>query len=407
MEYGIFPPSAPIKGKVRLPSSKSISNRVLMIRALSRNTFPIGNLSDSDDTRIMIRVLQENPETVHVGHAGTAMRFLTAYYAAMGVPCVITGSDRMLNRPIGSLVQALNDLGAGISYVNKPGFPPVRTSGNPLQGGILRIGANVSSQFISALLLIAPALQGGLTLHLEGDIVSASYIRMTLALMRVFGINASFEKACIRIIPGTYHQVPYTVESDWSAASYWYTLVALLPGSEIFLEGLSEERLQGDALVADFFARLGVKSHYEAGGVQLSHQGTRCRFFEENFLECPDIVQTLVVALCLLNIPFRISGAETLRIKETDRIAALQTELLAMGYPVTETAPGILEWNGERKKAAEHLRIATYQDHRMAMAFAPASVYFPGLTICDPGVVSKSYPGYWKDLSQSGFEVRL
>lgn len=392
--------------RIHLPASKSISNRVLIIRALSGDHFPIHNLSESDDTRVMRTALQEDADPVNIGHAGTAMRFLTAYFAASAQSRQITGSERMLKRPIENLVRALNELGAEVTYEGQFGFPPVRTSGLPLKGGALTISAQVSSQFTTALLLIAPVLPGGLSLHLDGKIVSASYIRMTLALMKQFGVDSCFESSRISIPSQAYAGKEYVVESDWSAASYWYQILSLIPDSEVFLEGLSGESVQGDAKVAVLFSLLGVDSLFTEHGVRLTRTAAHCEFFEADFIECPDLVQTMVVTLCLLGIPFRITGAETLRIKETDRIAALQSELLKLGYVVQEPAEGVLTGDGKRKPVSESpLRIATYDDHRMAMSFAPAGLFFPGLVIEDAGVVSKSYPDYWKDLVQFGVEV--
>ncbi|MDD4032253.1 MAG: 3-phosphoshikimate 1-carboxyvinyltransferase [Bacteroidales bacterium] len=393
--------------RITLPASKSISNRLLIIRALSKDPFVIGNLSDSDDTRVMIHALEQEGVTVDIGHAGTAMRFLSAYFAASAQKKLITGSERMLNRPIGDLVQALNKLGAGIRYAGRQGFPPVETSGNPLTGGHLQISAGVSSQFISALLLIAPSLPGGLVIDLQGQMVSASYIRMTLALMKQCGVCAVFDRQQIRIPFQSYQGKDFKVESDWSAASYWYQMVSFIPGAEVFLEGLSRESVQGDAKVASLFSLLGVKSSFSSEGVLLYGSGDRCSFFESDFIECPDLVQTFAVTLCFLGIPFRITGAETLRIKETDRIMALQTELSKFGFMVSEPSPGILTWDGKRKSIDEviPIRIATYHDHRMAMAFAPASIFHPGLVIEDISVVSKSYPDYWCNLAQFGFEA--
>ncbi|MDR2806111.1 MAG: 3-phosphoshikimate 1-carboxyvinyltransferase [Dysgonamonadaceae bacterium] len=394
MIYTLQAPSV-IQTEVHLPASKSISNRVLILNVLSKSPYPIENLSDSDDTRALYQALQSSASELDVGAAGTSMRFLTACLSqrdASPQPSrwTITGSDRMKNRPIGLLVDALRQCGAEIAYLEKEGFPPLHIHGRKLRGGKIVLNGGVSSQYISALLMIAPCMENGLTLCLEGNVVSQPYIRMTLGLMEQFGIEAHWEDSVIEIPPQPYVPHPFRVESDWSAASYWYEIQALAPeNSRIERIGLEKNSLQGDAKVERLFEQL------------LRTNG----LFRYDFVHEPDLAQTFAVTCCLLNKPFRFTGLQSLRIKETDRLIALQTELRKLGYPIQIESDSVLEWTGERCAADPHPVIATYEDHRMAMAFAPACLKTGEIRIADPGVVSKSYPRYWDDLAAAGFII--
>jgi 3-phosphoshikimate 1-carboxyvinyltransferase len=373
-----------------LPASKSISNRVLILNALSKSPYPIENLSDSDDTIVLQKALCSSGSDFDIGAAGTSMRFLTAYWSQSDVACTLTGSERMKNRPIGLLVDALRQCGASIAYVEKEGFPPLRIQGKRLQGGAIVLNAGVSSQYISALLMIAPGMEKGLRLRLEGTVISQPYIRMTLGLMETFGIKAQQEDHLITIAPQAYVSAPFRVESDWSAASYWYEIRALAPEhSRIEWTGLEPDSLQGDAKVDRLFEEL-----RRSPGV-----------FHYNFVNEPDLAQTLAVTCCMSNVPFRFTGLQSLRIKETDRLLALQTELRKLGYAIRIVSGSALEWTGERCASDPYPIIATYEDHRMAMAFAPACLKTGALRIADPAVVSKSYPRYWDDLRSAGFIV--
>lgn len=405
MKYTTSFPNRKLYGKISLPASKSISNRLLIIRASSPDDFPLDGLSDSDDTQALQQGLQSVTDVIDIGHAGTSMRFLTAYLAATGQVKTVTGSGRMKNRPIGDLVSALNQLGASISYPEKTGYPPIRTSGNPISGNFIEISGNVSSQFISAMLLVAPTLPYGLTIRIKDEPVSTSYIRMTLELMQQAGVCSVWEKDAITVARQDYRSEGMTVERDWSAASYWYQMAALAADAEILLEGMTEKSLQGDAIISQMACAFGVQTQYTPEGALLTKYGSICRSLELDLINTPDLVQTMVVACCLNNIRFRFAGVQTLRIKETDRVAALQNELLKLGYCVKETKPGIMEWNGERTEPQQTVCISTYHDHRMAMAFAPAAIHFPGLQIEDPKVVSKSYPNFWNDLKKVGFMI--
>ena len=405
MKYTLSFRGGNLRGKVSLPSSKSISNRLLIIRALSLGGFPLEGLSDSDDTRVLQQGLQSTSELIDIGHAGTSMRFLTAYFAATGQAKMLTGSERMKNRPIGDLVDALNRLGAGILYLEKQGCPPVRTSGKPLSGNFIEINGNVSSQFISAMLLVAPALPDGLTIRIKGKPVSASYIKMTLELMQQAGVGSTCENNIITVARQDYRSEGICVERDWSAASYWYQMAALADDAELLLEGVAEKSLQGDAMIVQIARELGVETRFSSEGALLYKHKNICQRLDFDFINIPDLVQTVAVTCCLKNIPFRFSGVQTLRVKETDRIAALQNELLKLGYCIRETEPGVIEWNKERVEPQRTPCIATYHDHRMAMAFAPAAIRFSGLQIEDPEVVSKSYPNYWNEIENVGIMI--
>lgn len=387
-------------GEVRLPASKSISNRVLVINALSESIFPVENLSDCDDTDSMLRVLRSNDCRFDVGHAGTAMRFLTAYLSRIVGCWEITGSERMKQRPIAVLVDALNELGAKIEYLGNPGCPPLRIYGSRLTGGEICIPASVSSQYVSALMMIAPYMEMGLKITLEGKIVSRTYIEMTARIMREFGAVANFGGNVISVEACPYVSVPYRVESDWSAASYFYEILAIAGKGELCLPGLAGDSLQGDAGQIRVWEKLGVKTFFEEGRVILRKGQPETACLKYDFVEMPDVVQSFAVACCVVGIPFDFSGVETLRIKETDRLAALKAELAKLGYILDVDGNNRLAWDGRRCEAAADPEIETYHDHRMAMAFAPAALKHPGLRIVNRAVVSKSFPDYWGQLQK-------
>ena len=415
MQYTVSAPAA-LHASIQLPASKSISNRALILHSLAHGNILPCNLSDCDDTRVMIRALDGNPEHIDILAAGTAMRFLTAYLSVTPGTRTITGTQRMQQRPIRILVDALRELGARIEYVNNEGFPPLRITGGELKKEEISLAGNVSSQYISALLMIGAVLPKGLHLHLTGDIISRPYINLTLQLMRDFGAQADWSTDnSITVSPGGYRDVPFTVESDWSAASYWYQIMALhsmkneklkMKSSEIELLGLFPHSYQGDSRGAEVFSRLGIKTEYTERGVKLIKSGTPVEYLEEDMVDIPDLAQTFVVTCCLMNIPFRFTGLQSLKIKETDRITALITELHKLGYVVRSEQDRILMWDGERCPAEEEPIIETYEDHRMAMAFAPVCLVLPQIKIDEPQVVSKSYPTYWDNLKQAGFEIQ-
>lgn len=398
-----------MRGRIILPSSKSISNRALTINALAGGLIEPENVSDCDDTRVMREWLSLRPKTIDIGAAGTAMRFSTALLAVSEGEHIITGTERMKNRPISVLVEALRQLGAEVEYVEKEGYPPLCIKGNMnLEGGEVSLPGNVSSQYISALLMIAPKLKKGLRLTLTGNIVSRPYIDMTLSVMRAYGACAAWEGECIVVKPVPYVSRPYKVESDWSAASYWYEMVALAEDvdAEVVLPGLFADSLQGDSHGAELFEQLGVHTEHRGDEVVLTKQGKCVEFLQHDFVEMPDLAQTFVVTCCMMGIPFHFTGLQSLKIKETDRILALKTELAKLGFCIEDRNDSELLWNLQKCSAdGAKCGIDTYEDHRMAMAFAPAAWKMGNIIINDPQVVSKSYPRYWEDLTSVGFEV--
>lgn len=426
MQFKLSAPST-VRATIQLPASKSISNRALILHALAHGTTPPYNLSDCDDTLVMIKALDENNETIDIMAAGTAMRFLTAYLSVTSGTHLLTGTARMQQRPIQILVDALRELGAQIEYAGKEGFPPLRITGTELTGNEISLKGSVSSQYISALLMIGPVLKNGLRLHLTGEIISRPYINLTLQLMKDFGAQAAWvSDSCIEVAPKPYTPVSYKVESDWSAASYWYQIAALAEEAEIELVGLFRHSYQGDSRGAEVFARLGIETEFTGNGVLLkkseawlnkNNAGNKNdgrpdqkdkalpKRLDEDFVDIPDLAQTFVVTCCLLDIPFRFTGLQSLKIKETDRISALKTELRKLGYILHDEQDSILRWEGERCEPEAEPVINTYEDHRMAMAFAPAAYRFPEMRIADPQVVSKSYPTYWNNLRQAGFVI--
>lgn len=404
MTYRLTPPDT-LNSRIDLPASKSLSNRALMLNALSKGTGRLSNLSDCDDTRVMVEALRSGTHHIDIGAAGTAMRFLTAYLSLQPGTWTLTGTERMKNRPIGLLVDALRILGARIDYPERPGYPPLTITGGPLKGGSVCIDGGISSQYLSALIMAGPCMDAGLTLQIQGQLISTPYARMTLQMMAAFGVEATWEADRIRIPSAEYRTVDYTVESDWSAASYWYELLCLAPEGELFLKGLAANSLQGDAAIATFFEPLGVRTTWEPGGVRLTKIPVTASRFEVDLTDQPDLAQTLVVTCLALNLPFRLTGLSSLKIKETDRIAALQAESARLGYVLEETPANGLSWHGKRCIPMEQPTIRTYEDHRMALSFSPFAFKLKGLCIEHPEVVGKSYPSYWKALETVGFKV--
>lgn len=392
-------PATAVNLDIQLPSSKSISNRALILNALAYSPYDILNLSDCDDTRVTVKALNSDDTTFDIGAAGTSMRFLTAFLSKTVGEWVITGSERMKNRPIKLLVDALNSLGAKIEYLEKDGYPPLKIFGSALMGGEISLNGGVSSQYISALMMVAPYMVNGLKITLEGNVISVPYIRMTMKMMEDYGVKVTFDNHVIDVRPQVYKPIQYTVESDWSAASYWFEILSIAGSGQIFLKGLYEQSTQGDSAVAPLFAQLGVASEFSPEGVLLKASGRYTDKFEYNFVNQPDLAQTFAVTCCMRGIPFHFSGVQSLKIKETDRIAALINELAKLGYVLHEPVDSELAWSGERCTPAATISIRTYEDHRMAMAFAPAALCQP-LVIEEPQVVSKSYPSFWDDFSK-------
>jgi 3-phosphoshikimate 1-carboxyvinyltransferase len=414
MQYEIKAPQV-LNQTIKLPASKSISNRALIIHALSGGAILPDNLSDCDDTTVIINALQNNPHEINIKAAGTAMRFMTAFLSVKdGEEHVLTGTERMKHRPIGVLVDALRHLGADISYVGDEGFPPLRIKGRKLEGGLLEVPGNISSQYISALLMIGPTLKNGLTLRLTGDVISRPYIDLTLWTMREFRADADWSDfETISVTPKPYKERNYYIENDWSAASYWYEMMALSTheDDEIRLEGLMDGSKQGDSSVRYIFSLLGVKSTFESRKegvpttVTLRHTNRCVPRLEYDFVNSPDLAQTFVVCCALKNVHFHFTGLSTLKIKETDRIEAMKKEMRKLGYVIHDKNNSELIWDGERCMPEIEGGIDTYEDHRMALSFAPASLCIDGLSINNPQVVTKSYPHFWEDIKSAGFEV--
>lgn len=410
------------KGEVHLTGSKSECNRALVIEALSDGKVRVENISDAADTVTLQKVLgltlqpagyESQPikqlaehKIVNIGPAGTAMRFLTAYYTLQDEEVILTGSERMKQRPIGILVDALRKLGAEISYEENDGYPPIRIKGNIKQAtDKISIKGSISSQYITALLLIAPKLPMGLEVYIEGDLTSRPYVEMTLGMLEQAGIKHEWKDNVISIAHQEFKETSLPVEPDWSAASYWYSIAALANEADLFLHGLTAYSLQGDSVIAEIMANFGITSQFRDGGVHIKKEPKRIVRKEFDLKKCPDLAQTIVVVCAALNHEATFTGLETLKIKETDRIAALQNELAKMGVKLIEdNETYTLDCSG--KFIPERMFINTYDDHRMAMAFAPLALIVPELEIEDAMVVEKSYPAFWTDLEKIGFEVK-
>ena len=413
MQYMITPPRH-VDTCILLPASKSISNRALIIHALTGGNVMPENLSDCDDTKVIIRALSHRPEVIDIKAAGTAMRFMTAYLSVTEGEHTITGTERMKHRPIGVLVDALRYLGAEIEYAGEKGFPPLRIRGRQLEGGRLEIPGNVSSQYISALLMIAPVLSKGLEMKLTGGIVSRPYIDLTLHLMHQFGVSAEWTDIdSITVKPQPYRQRPYTIENDWTAASYWYEVLALTDelGAKVVLPGMLDGSRQGDSAVRYIFSLLGIKTAFadrkadRLTDATLTRHSCMLNRMDYDFTNQPDLAQTLIATCPILGIPFHFTGLGSLRIKETDRIEAMKTEMEKLGYILHADSGTELSWEGDRCEPAAQPVIDTYEDHRMAMSFAPLAIRLGRIGINHPEVVSKSYPHYWNDLRKAGFHI--
>jgi len=394
-----FSPSVNLEGSITLPASKSISNRALIISALCENKIPIKNLAICDDTNVLSNALQLEHNTIDIGAAGTAMRFLAAFLATKKGTWTLTGSERMKQRPIEILVEALRKIGAPITYIEQEGFPPLKIIGTDLKGGELTLDGSVSSQYISALMMIAPKLEKGLTIHLTNTIISEPYIRMTQTIMAHFGVATSFKNQTIDIRPQTYKAKPFQVESDWSGASYWYELLAIQGSGKLQLKGLKEHSTQGDSKIIDLFGRFGISTKFTDGIAEIEIQGHKPKRFDYDFTNEPDVAQTFAVTCCMTQTPFHFKGLQSLKIKETNRVTALMNELKKCGFELIEPAENELSWDGKFVQPENEIVITTYDDHRMAMAFAPIALKMP-LTIEHPEVVNKSYPLFWQTLSR-------
>lgn len=408
MDLRILPPDELIETSVALPLSKSESNRLLIINAFSEHAETAVTVSDCDDTKAIINALSlSNPTEINVGPAGTAMRFLTAWFAATpGTNLILDGNERMRRRPIGPLVDALCSCGASIEYAGEVGFPPLRISGRVLDGGAVKIDANVSSQFVSALMMAAPAMSNPLVIEFESPLASAPYVEMTAAMMRSAGAEVKIEEEKITVGAKPYDRLLTDVSADWSAASYWLEIAAVSSGF-VTLHGLRKNSLQGDRRIAELMSVTGLQTEFVSESeIELTPTPDPGSRLIADFSDTPDLAQTMAVTCCLLSIPFRFTGLKSLLIKETDRIAALRTELNKLGFIVESPEEGTLVWAGVYFQPGEEIEpVETYGDHRMAMAFAPAALFYPSLVIKDAEVVSKSYPAFWDDMRRAGFTI--
>lgn len=404
-----MPPDGILEATISLPTSKSLSNRALILRALTPGgKGSIDGLAQCDDTDVLSAALSQDPDVreVNIGAAGTAMRFLTAYYATLdGCDVVLDGSERMRHRPISALVDALRQAGADIEYAAEEGFPPLHIRGHLLAGGEVKVKADISSQYISALLMTGPLMANGLTLTLEGEIASRPYILMTLGMMAERGVEAEFYGNTITVPAASYRPGDFTIEGDWSAAAFWYEIAAVSSGF-VGLNGIKLPSLQGDSVVSNIYTYLGINTEDgEEADIDLLASPDQDARLNYDFSDCPDLAQAVITTCALLGIPFRFTGLHSLRIKETDRIEAMRRELLKIGVPVTITGDDLMEWEGKRTPVFEMPNFDTYDDHRMAMALAAVSIFIPGIIINDAEVVSKSYPTFWDDLRNAGFTV--
>jgi len=393
-----------LSGNIKVNGSKSESNRLLFLQALFPN-LKISNLSNSDDTHYLQKALKTEDEVVDIHHAGTAMRFLTAYFSTIeGREVVLTGSKRMTERPVKLLVDALRKMGADITYEKNEGYPPIRIKGKKLEAKTVSLEANISSQYISALMLVAPSLPNGLEINLEGQITSTPYIKMTLEILQRAGVKGTFEGNTIKIEPTQQlKDQTLAVESDWSSASYYYSLAAISESADLKLSTYRKTSLQGDSWLAEIYKKFGVNTKFENDYIILEKQpGTKPKHIEENLQNSPDIAQTIAVTCLALNVPCHLTGLHTLKIKETDRLEALKTEIEKFGSKVKVTQNSLELF--PQKNLSKNVSVATYNDHRMAMAFAPLGLKVP-FEIEDAEVVSKSYPGFWEDFEKLNFNI--
>ena len=406
MIYHLSKNNRTINGVIEIGGSKSESNRLLMVREYSSD-FKITNLSKSDDTKTLIDALINTNKTIDVNHAGTAMRFLVSYYASkLNSEITLTGSSRMKDRPIGILVNALRDLGADIEYQEKEGYPPVRIIGKNLIGNEVSLPANISSQFVSSLMMLGVKIDNGIKLNLEGNITSKPYILMTKKLIEKIGCKVEINNNQIEV-SGNYKNLDkiFKVESDWSSASYFYSIVALSKDAEISLKTYKTNSIQGDSIVSKIYQKLGVETIYKEDCIVISKNKnfTLPKKMELDLSDSPDLAQTIAVSCLGLGIDCRLSGLQTLKIKETDRIEALKEEFIKLGAANIETSDNMIYFKGDQK-LNNNIKISTYQDHRMALSFATLAVIID-ISIEFPNVVSKSFPNYWGNLKTLGFKI--
>lgn len=397
-----------LKGEVkRLPSSKSLSNRALILQALAGNQPVVSNLSDARDTVLMNKLVGTTEKLVDVMDAGTTMRFLTAYFGITGASKVMTGTARMKERPIGLLVDALRQIGVSIDYLEREGFPPMEIKGfSGQKAEEVSIPGNVSSQYISALMMSGAALPKGLRIKLTGKVGSRPYIDMTAALMKHFGVEAMFDGDTIHVKHSKYKANPYRVEGDWSAASYWFAYTSLAKDASFYLPGMLDQSLQGDREIVEIMELLGVDAKFDDNGVHLSksHSTDHPSQIEWDFTDCPDLAQTVLPVCAAKGVVGTFTGLESLYIKETDRVAALRAELAKIDAKIVEPKQGVWRLEPGSLDTIKHIEVETYHDHRMAMGLAPLATLMD-VTIKSPDVVNKSYPGYWEDVKAVGFSI--
>jgi 3-phosphoshikimate 1-carboxyvinyltransferase len=413
-QYKVFAPNKNIKGNLKLTGSKSIANRVLLIRALTERYFEIENISESDDTNTLIALLNSDEYELDAHHAGTTFRFMTAFLAIKGEERILTGSSRMKQRPVGPLVNALNSLGCNVEYLENEGYPPLKFG--PLKSELnneVSVPGNISSQYLSALLMIAPVLPRGLKLTILDDLVSRPYLEMTLSVMGYFGVSHTWEDNVIAVAHQQYTAKPFFVEADWSGASYFYSIASMSESAEIVLEGLSKDSLQGDSAIAKISESFGIQTIYENRTVKIiKKKGAPVKeLLEYDFIKQPDIAQTVFAMCAAQGMQGLFTGLQTLFIKETDRIKAFQTELAKVNVYLSKVPSRFINSEEQEyymvdgKASYESIpEFDTYQDHRMAMALAPLALQHT-IAINEPGVVSKSYPEFWNDLKNLGFDI--
>ena len=401
-----------LEGTVKLPYSKSEANRALIIQSLSEEEIVLNNLSEAEDTVLLDKYLKMIdtcgksglPMIIDAGNAGTVMRFLTAYLSQNPGRWLLTGCKRMHERPVNMLVDALQKLGAEIEYKERDGYPPILITGKEFEGGEVSMDAGVSSQFISALLMIGPIMPKGLILNLKGDFISRPYVKMTIGIMEHFGIEIEYSSSQIKVKHQEYKGGNFAIQPDWSAASYWYEMVAFSEKAKVIIPELKQHSLQGDRVLPEIYDRLGVVSEFTDEGLVLTKGRIKIDYFEYDFKDCPDLAQAVLATCAGLGIEGTFLGLKSLRIKETDRIEKMNNELAILGFTIEEKeSVWKLKNVGERKTDLSDHKVQTYGDHRMAMCMAPLAMITGELNIENPGVVVKSYPRYWEDLQKFGF----
>lgn len=397
-----------LRGNISIKGSKSISNRCLIMEALSGNQTRLENLSDSDDTTRLNRSLKmvntcassRIPLVIDTGNAGTVMRFMTSYLSQKEGRWLLTGSERMKQRPIGELVKSLKKLGAKIEYAGQTGFPPLVITGSSLKSKTLEVDVTQSSQFVSALMMIGPYLDGGLKIKFSNPPVSFSYIEMTGKLMESYGIKAEISPECVKVDGGAYELKNRYVEPDWSSASYWYEMVALSENADVLLEGYKKKSIQGDSVLPEIYKQIGVKTDFEKGGIRLTKTNQLANLLEFDCSSCPDLVPAILTTCAAIGVKASLNGIGHLKFKESDRVEVFKTELSKIGAEITTTENQV-KLDPSKIEFSKELEFDTYKDHRVAMSLAPLALKFKSVLINDPGVVEKSYPAFWQDLIET------